>query len=192
MTKLLAPQLSASSANQRLLQMHPHLSALMALLVAAAGCIAAPHPRVAPEELLVIPQELARPACKELGVVDVVDGQCTLEAPCDCGAYKQVKEGSEVRALSDSRLAAARKGANALWLREVTSTDSFKTHLEQCCHVTCHRVVALAFVCDAPALARERRRVGAAPAESPLPVGDWSPTPSLQRTTHGRSPMCCR
>jgi hypothetical protein len=175
-------------ANQRLLQMHPHLSALMALLVAAAGCTAAPHPRVAPEELLVIPQELARPACKELGVVDIVDGQCTLETPCDCGAYKQVKKGSPVQALSDSRLAAARKGANALWLRETTSSDSLKTHFEQCCYVTCHRVVALAFLCDAPVLARERQRVGAAPAE----VGDWSPIPSLQRTTHGHSPMCCR
>ena len=130
----------------------------IAFLLAGIACATARKPSLA-TRVLVVPESMMPPSCKEIGAVDVVDGRCSLDSFCDCGAYRQLAEGSPEKALSNSRLAAARMGGNVLWVRQTTSQNAFKTHLEQCCHVTCHRVVAVAFSCDAPSLARERQRV---------------------------------
>ena len=121
------------------------LPAVILLLV--SGCSVTQRTSVAPSEIVVLPDGTDRPTCHDLGKVEEIDGPCAVDTRCDCAA-KQLEHGSADAALLKARTTTARRGGNVLWIREETSSDSYKTHLEACCHVTCHRVVAVAFSCD--------------------------------------------
>jgi hypothetical protein len=120
-------------------------------------------------DVVVLQPDTSAPNCRELGIVDEVDGAMSL-VDCDC-EHKQLAKGTEAGLISRLQSAAAEKGANLLWLVRTWSQESFSLHNELCCSVVGFRGVAIAYRCSESELSSAQgssQTVGAAPSNHSL------------------------
>ena len=102
-------------------------------------------------DVVVLQSSAAAPECRELGTVDEVDGAMSL-VDCDCN-HKQLAKGSEVGLISRLQSAAAKKGANLLWLVRTWNVEQVSVHNELCCRVVGFRGIAIVYRCSDSELA---------------------------------------
>jgi hypothetical protein len=103
---------------------------------------------VSPSEVVVITaQNEPFGGCRELGILAITDGALHLSDSCSC-ERPEVVVGTESGATSTAVAAAARLGANVLWVLKVVRSDTVRTHAELCCSVSGFRLYAVAFACD--------------------------------------------